>query len=139
MNLSDHEIIFQKDSIKLLHYIHNNQQTNGSTNNIILVIYAPINRFHILDLNPSKSVVRTLLNNDIDIYLLDWGYPDKKHNELTLKDFIDYIEDAVDVIIQNRSFLSTSSPPIKISILGYCWGGILSLIYTATAINQKKY
>ncbi len=139
MNLSDHEIIFQKDSIKLLHYIHNNQQTNGSTNNIILVIYAPINRFHILDLNPSKSVVRTLLNNDIDIYLLDWGYPDKKHNELTLKDFIDYIEDAVDVIIQNRSLLSTSYPPIKISILGYCWGGILSLIYTATAINQKKY
>ena len=139
LNLSDHEIIFQKDSIKLLHYIHNNQQTNGSTNNIILVIYAPINRFHILDLNPSKSVVRTLLNNDIDIYLLDWGYPDKKHNELTLKDFIDYIEDAVDVIIQNRSLLSTSYPPIKISILGYCWGGILSLIYTATAINQKKY
>jgi polyhydroxyalkanoate synthase len=141
LNLSDHEIIFQKDNIKLLHYINNNthhyhQQTKESeNNNILLVIYAQINRFHILDLNPSKSIVRTLLNNGIDVYLLDWGYPDKKDNDLTLKDYVDYIDDAVNTIIQSRSSAS-SSPPIKISILGYCWGGITSLIYTA--INQKN-
>jgi len=141
LNLSDHKIVFHKDNIKLLHYINNNQPTRGSGNNILLVIYAPINRYHILDLNPSKSVVRTLLNNGSDVYLLDWGYPDKKDNELTLKDFIDYIDDAVNVIIQSRSITtssSSSSTPIKISILGYCWGGILSLIYTATATNQKN-
>ena len=149
LNLSNHEIIFQKNNIKLLHYINNNnQQRKGSknNNNILLVIYAPINRFHILDLNPSKSIVRTLLNNDIDVYLLDWGYPGKKDNILTLKDYIDYISDAVDVIIQSRIITTTttasssSSLPIKISILGYCWGGILSLIYTstATAVNQKN-
>ena len=140
LNLSDHKIVFHKDNIKLLHYINNNQPTRGSGNNILLVIYAPINRYHILDLNPSKSVVRTLLNNGSDVYLLDWGYPDKKDNELTLKDFIDYIDDAVNVIIQSRSITTSasSSTPIKISILGYCWGGILSLIYTATATNQKN-
>ena len=142
LNLSDHKIVFHKDNIKLLHYINNNQPTRGSGNNILLVIYAPINRYHILDLNPSKSVVRTLLNNGSDVYLLDWGYPDKKDNELTLKDFINYIDDAINVIIQSRSLTtsssSSSSTPIKISILGYCWGGILSLIYTATATNQKN-
>ena len=141
LNLSDHKIVFHKDNIKLLHYINNNQPTRGSGNNILLVIYAPINRYHILNLNPSKSVVRTLLNNGSDVYLLDWGYPDKKDNELTLKDFINYIDDAVNVIIQSRSITtssSSSSTPIKISILGYCWGGILSLIYTATATNQKN-
>ena len=140
LNSSDHKIVFHKDNIKLLHYINNNQPTKGSGNNILLVIYAPINRYHILDLNPSKSVVRTLLNNGSDVYLLDWGYPDKKDNELTLKDFINYIDDAVNVIIQSRSITtsSSSSTPIKISILGYCWGGILSLIYTATATNQKN-
>ena len=140
LNSSDHKIVFHKDNIKLLHYINNNQPTKGSGNNILLVIYAPINRYHILDLNPSKSVVRTLLNNGSDVYLLDWGYPDKKDNELTLKDFINYIDDAVNVIIQSSSITtsSSSSTPIKISILGYCWGGILSLIYTATATNQKN-
>jgi len=147
LKLADHKIIFQKNSTKLLHYINNNthQQTKGSennnnnnNNNILLIIYAPINRFHILDLNPSKSVVRTLLNNGIDVYLLDWGYPDKKDNELTLKDYIDYIDDAVNAIIQDRSFTSSSSSPIKISILGYCWGGLNSIIYTAVANNQKN-
>jgi polyhydroxyalkanoate synthase len=139
LNLSDHEIIFQKDSIKLLHYINNNQKPTKSRSNTLLIIYAPINRFHILDLNPSKSVVRTLIKNGIDVYLIDWGYFDKKDNELTLKDFIDYIDEAVKAIIQSKSsLLSTSSPPVKISVLGYCWGGILSLIYSATAINQKN-
>jgi len=99
----------------LLHYINNDihhhhqqQQTKESeNNNILLVIYAQINRFHILDLNPSKSIVRTLLNNGIDVYLLDWGYPDNRDNELTLKDYIDYIDDAVNAIIQSRSFGSS--------------------------------
>ena len=143
LNLSAHEIILHKDNIKLLHYINNNnQQTKGSeNNNILLIIYAPINRFHILDLNPSKSVVRTLLNNGIDVYLLDWGYPDTKDNKLTLKDYIDYIDNAVNAIIYSRSpTTSPSSTPstIKLSILGYCWGGITSLIYAATAANQKN-
>ncbi|MGI0050794.1 MAG: alpha/beta fold hydrolase, partial [Nitrososphaeraceae archaeon] len=146
LNLSAHEIIFQKDNIKLLHYIdkNSNPQTKASENkNILLIIYAPINRFHILDLNPSKSIVRTLLNNDIDVYLLDWGYPGKKDDMLTLKDYIDYIADAVDVIIQSRTINTTASysyKSIKISILGYCWGGITSLIYasTAAAVNKKN-
>lgn len=56
LNLSDHEIIFQQNSTKLLHYINNNQQTKGSGNNILLVICAPIDRFHILDLNPSNRI-----------------------------------------------------------------------------------
>ena len=80
--------------------------------------------------------MRTLLSNGIDVYLLDWGYPDKKDNELTLKDYVDYIGDAVDAIKQSISKSSSSSSTIKISILGYCWGGITSLIYTA--LNQKK-
>ena len=146
LNLSAHEIIFQKDNIKLLHYIdkNSNQQTKGSENkNILLVIYAPINRFHILDLNPSKSIVKTLLNNGIDVYLLDWGYPDKKDDRLTLKDYIDYIDDAINAIVEPRAITTASSsslPTPKISILGYCWGGIASLIYTAVAgaINQKN-
>jgi polyhydroxyalkanoate synthase subunit PhaC len=138
LNLSAHKIIFQKESIKLLHYIDNNnqQQTKGFENNILLIIYAPINRFHILDLNPSKSVIKTLLNNGIDVYLLDWGYPDKKDDMLTLKDYIDYIDDAVNAIIQSKSISTSSST--KISILGYCWGGLTSLIYAATAGAIKQ-
>jgi hypothetical protein len=39
----------------------------------LLIIHAPINTFHILDLNPRRSVVRNLLaSGDLDVYMLDW-------------------------------------------------------------------
>ena len=142
LNLAKHEIVSQKDNIKLLHYMYNNthhhqQTTESRSNNILLVIYAQINRFHILDLNPSKSIVRTLLNNGIDVYLLNWGYPDKRDNDLTLKDYIDYIDDAVNTIIQSRS-LDSSSLPIKISLLGYCWEKLFHLFILLLLLLIKK-
>ena len=139
--LSNHNIIFQKDKIKLLHYMSEdpNEYEKKTDENILLIIYAPINRFHILDINSSKSVVRNLMNNNIDVYLLDWGYPDKNDDNLNLKNYIDYINDAVNVIIKSRKSGSSIYKPVKISILGYCWGGIFSLIYSAihqTNINK---
>lgn len=91
----------------------------------LLIIYAPINTFHILDLNPRRSVVRNLLaSSDLDVYMLDWGYPDGNDDSLSLSDYLDYVIDAVNVI-------KSESGSDKVSILGYCWGGIVALIYTA--------
>lgn len=90
----------------------------------LLIIYAPINTFHILDLNPRRSVVRNLLTSgDLDIYMLDWGYPDWKDDTLSLSDYLGYVIDAVNVI-------KSETGSDKVSILGYCWGGIVALIYT---------
>lgn len=136
LKLSDHKVVFQKDRVKLLHYINTFESDSEKfENNILLIIYAPINRFHILDLNPSKSVVRNLLSNNIDVYILDWGYPDNEDNELKLKNYIEYIDNAVNFIIEKSKNLK-SGQQLKISILGYCWGGITALIYSA--LNQKN-
>jgi polyhydroxyalkanoate synthase subunit PhaC len=91
----------------------------------LLIIYPPINTFHILDLNPRRSVVRNLLaSSDLDVYMLDWGYPDWNDDSLSLSDYLDYVIDAVKVI-------KSESGSAKVSILGYCWGGIVALLYTA--------
>jgi len=91
----------------------------------LLIIYAPINTFHILDLNPRRSVVKNLLaSGGLDIYMLDWGYPDWKDDSLSLSDYLNYVVDAVNVI-------KSESGSDKVSILGYCWGGIVALSYTA--------
>jgi polyhydroxyalkanoate synthase len=91
----------------------------------LLIIYAPINTFHILDLNPERSVVRNLLRNDgLDIYVLDWGYPDRSDSQLSLDDYAGYISEAI-------STVKDATGQNKVSILGYCWGGIFALIHTA--------
>ncbi len=83
--------------------------------------------------------------------MLDWGYPESKDDDLTLKDYIVYMEEAIQTIIKTHSSFSlqssssSSSPSsttefsqIKISILGYCWGGLFSLIYSAINRHQTN-
>jgi polyhydroxyalkanoate synthase len=77
-----------------------------------------------LDLNSNKSVVRNLLSNGLDVYLLDWGYPGLEDSRLALSDYVDHVNEAVEAIKQQARIE-------KVSILGYCWGGIFGLIYTA--------
>ena len=132
--LSPHDIIYLKGKTRLLHYhgIEEKEEGEEEKNSIpLLIIYAPINRFHIMDLNPKRSVVRNLLSNGLDIYLLDLGYPTKDDDKLSLNDYVDYVKDAVQTILEKEEQQGQRQKNKKISILGYCWGGILALIYTA--------
>ena len=129
--LSSHDIIYLKGKTRLLHYhdIGEKEGERKKNSKPLLIIYAPINRFHIMDLNPKRSVVRNLLSNGLDVYLLDLGYPTKEDDKLSLNDYVDYIKDAVQAILKKGE--GEGQRKEKISILGYCWGGILALIYTA--------
>jgi polyhydroxyalkanoate synthase subunit PhaC len=130
-HLAPFDVVYRKGKARLLHYRKNDQETTSSSSTIkkqrqpLLIIYAPINTFHILDLNPKRSVVRDLLaSGGLDIYLLDWGHPDSSDNHLSLEDYLGYVKDAVKVV-------KDQTRADKISILGYCWGGIFALIHAA--------
>jgi polyhydroxyalkanoate synthase len=130
--LSSHDVIFEKGKARLLHYrISDKKEYN--TGPALLVIYAPINRFHILDLNQHRSVVRNLLSHGLDVYLLDWGYVDKEDDSLSLSDYVGYVEDAVQAIKNDQKKRSEN-----VSILGYCWGGIIALIYSSLHNDVKS-
>ena len=74
--LSSHDTIYLKGRARLLHYRSIIKKDNEKRDSApLLIVYAPINRFHIMDLNPKRSVVRNLLSNGLDVYLLDLGYP----------------------------------------------------------------
>ncbi|HKZ61009.1 MAG TPA: alpha/beta fold hydrolase [Nitrososphaera sp.] len=122
-HLAPFDVLYRKGKARLLHYRGYHQETSAVKKQPLLIVYAPINTFHILDLNPKRSVVRNLLaSNGLDIYLLDWGYPDWGDNHLSLEDYFGYLGDAVKVV-------KDQTKENKISILGYCWGGIFALIH----------
>jgi polyhydroxyalkanoate synthase len=139
-HLAPFDVIHRKGRTRLLHYrganktgssktVDNSGKKLASFSSIekhpLLIIYAPINTFHILDLNPRRSVVRNLMvSANLDVYLLDWGYPGWNDNELSLSDYLGYIADAVKII-------KDQTQSEKVSILGYCWGGIVALAYSA--------
>src|SRR5215218_1889978 len=124
-HLAPFDVIYRKGKARLLHYRNNDQETSSSSTTTtikkqqqpLLIIYAPINTFHIMDLNPRRSIVRDLLaSGGLDIYLLDWGYPDWSDNNLSHEDYLGYVADAIEVI-------KDETHADKTSILGYCWGG----------------
>ena len=70
----------------------------------ILIVYALVNRPYMVDLQEDRSLVRNLLQQGMDVYLIDWGYPGRGDRWLTLDDYINgYINDCVDVVRERHS------------------------------------
>jgi len=123
------EIIFCEDKMKLIHYIPTVEKPYPVP---ILIAYALVNRYYILDLQPDKSIIRKLLDEGFDVYIIDWGYPSGADRYLTIDDYVNgYMDSAVDKI-RERSGLD------KITLLGVCQGGTLSVMYAALHPEKLK-
>ena len=95
-----------------------------ATGPALLIVYALVNRPYMVDLQQDRSLVRGLLALGMDVYVIDWGYPDRSDRYLTLDDYINrYIDGAVDHLAQ------ASGGPVN--LLGVCQGGAFSLCYAA--------
>jgi len=97
-----------------------------------LIVYALVNTVWMTDLQEDRSMVRNLLEQGEDIYLLDWGYPDAVDRWLTLDDYINgYLDRCVDAV-RKQAGVDT------INTLGICQGGTFSLCYAATHPEKIK-
>ena len=120
--VTDKEAVYAEDKLVLYHY----QGAKKPTAKIpTLIVYALVNRPYMVDLQEDRSLVRNLLAQGEDLYLIDWGYPDRADRFTSLDDYINgYIRRCVDAICR-RHGLS------KINILGICQGGAFSLCYAS--------
>lgn len=91
----------------------------------LLIAYALVNRPYMVDLQANRSIVKGLLERGEDVYILDWGYPDRSDRFLMLEDYIErFLGGAVD-------HLRRSSGLDAINLLGICQGGTFALSYAA--------
>ena len=91
----------------------------------LLISYALVNRPYMIDLQDNRSLVKGLLEHGEDIYVLDWGYPDRSDRYLDLEDYVQrFIGGAVD-------YLRKAHRKESVNLLGICQGGVLSLCYAA--------
>jgi len=123
------EVIYTEDKMKLIHYI---PTTHVQYKIPVLVVYALVNRYYILDLQPDKSVIKKLLNEGLDVYVVDWGYPKGSDKYLTLDDYISgYINNCIDKIRDTHKI-------DKVTLMGVCQGGTFSIIYSALYPDKVK-
>ncbi|WP_372737881.1 class III poly(R)-hydroxyalkanoic acid synthase subunit PhaC [Neptunomonas sp.] len=116
--------IFSQDKLKLLFFCGNKHVTNRCRTPL-LITYALVNRWYMIDLEPEKSLLKALNNLGLDVYVIDWGYPDPADRFLDLDDYInEYINNCVEQVCMH-------SEATRVNLLGICQGGTLSLCYTA--------
>jgi polyhydroxyalkanoate synthase len=91
----------------------------------VLLCYALVNRPYMVDLQHDRSLVRGLLERGLDVYLIDWGYPDGADRFLEIDDYVNgYLDRCVGQVRK-------ASGRDAINLLGVCQGGTFSLCYTA--------
>ncbi len=123
-------VIYEEDKLKLYRY----QPLADIVQNKIptLIVYALVNRHYMTDIQEDRSTVQGLLETGQDLYVIDWGFPDRSDRFLTMDDYINgYIDQCVDVIRRRHKLQ-------KINILGICQGGTFSLCYTTLHADKVQ-
>ena len=119
----------EMDNCKLYHY---KSRKRNKIKFPLLIVYALVNKYYMMDIQEDRSFIKKLLEQGLDIYILDWGYPERADRFLTMEDHIDgYMNDCVD-------FLREKHKVDKINLLGVCQGGTFSVIYSALYPEKIK-
>lgn len=119
---SPYDVVYEEDKVRLLHF---RPLVEKQTKVPLVISYAIINRYHILDIQPKKSWVRKLLEGGIDTYMIDWGNPSNINKYL---DFDDYVNTYMDNCIE---YVKNETDNKNVSVQGYCTGGTIATIYAS--------
>jgi polyhydroxyalkanoate synthase len=114
--------VYSEDKIRLYRYA---PLARSAGLKPLLICYAMVNRPYLLDLQPDRSFIRELLHAGLDVYLLDWGYPDGADRFSSFDEYVDgYLRRCVEFVREEHAVDS-------LTLLGVCQGGTMSLCYTA--------
>jgi polyhydroxyalkanoate synthase len=122
--VTEREAVYTEDKLTLYHY-KNPAGKKAENQTPLLICYALVNRPYMTDIQENRSTVRGLMEAGQDVYLIDWGYPDRSDRYLNLDDYINgYLDRCIDVIRERHDI-------DKVNLLGICQGGAFSLCYAA--------
>lgn len=121
--------VYKEDKLTLYRY---NRDKEATYKTPVLIVYALVNTYKMLDIQPDRSYIKNLLDAGLDVYLIDWGYPSKGDRYLDMDDYVNgYINNCVDFIRKKHRI-------DKVNILSICQGGTLSVIYASLYPNKVK-
>jgi polyhydroxyalkanoate synthase len=116
------DVVWRKDKVTLYRYA---PITGAVPVRPLLICFALVNRPYVLDLQSDRSFVRRLLSAGLDVYVIDWGYPDSGDRSLGLYQYIEgYLGSCVRHILGEHGIDG-------LNLIGICQGGTFSLCYTA--------
>jgi polyhydroxyalkanoate synthase subunit PhaC len=110
------KVIYQNDLFQLIQYA----PTTDKVRELPVLIVPPwINKYYILDLTPTKSLIKFLVDQGLTVFIISWVNPD---GHLSHKSFEDYMQEG---ILTAADAVKRETGVDKINVVGYCVGGTL--------------
>jgi len=121
--------VFRQDKTVLYHY---EPMAKRAVKVPVLVVYGLIGRYTMADLQEDRSLMRNMLGQGVDLYVVDWGTPTRTDRWLTLDDYINgYLHECILHICREHKLEA-------IHLLGICEGGVFTLCYAALHPERVK-
>lgn len=117
------DLVFQIDKVRLLRY---KPLTKVRTDVPPMIIcYGLFGRQTMIDLQEDRSLVRNLLMEGIDLYVVDWGNPTRADQFLNFDDYVErYLGSCVEHVYE-----ANGNKPIN--VFGICEGGTFATMLAA--------
>jgi len=123
------QLVMRRDKVELFRY---EPIAANSVKVPVLVAYGLIGRYTMADLQPDRSLIRSLLSEGLDLWLIDWGMPGRTERWLSIDDYVDdYIHAAVERICRETGH-------DRVTLLGICEGGVFTTCYAALHPDKVK-
>jgi len=128
--LSPGRVVFRNEVLELIQY----QPTVDKVHARPLVMCPPqVNKFYAVDLSPDKSLVRWIMGQGLQMFVVSWCNPTAAQRDWGLSTYVQALDAAVDAARQ-----ITGSPDVN--LWGACSGGMTAAAYLGwlAATGQRK-
>lgn len=108
------KVVFQNELLQLIQY---SPSTDKVRERPLIMIPPWINKYYILDLTASKSLIKYVVDQGFTVFVVSWINPDERLADKTFEDYV--LEGILEAVraVQKETELE------KINVLGYCVGG----------------
>ncbi len=114
LGISPGAVVFKNEVLELIQYQPTTPEVYGRP---LLIVPPQVNKYYVMDLSPTKSLVRYLVANGQQVFVISWRNPTPEDREWGFETYDRAILEAMEAV---RAI--TENPDVN--ILGACLGGM---------------